>query len=153
LRLAYAVIPDSLLDRFVAAKSIVDRFTPPLLQAVLADFIEGGHFGRHLRQMREVYAERRAALLTALEVETGDMLEVTGASAGLSLTVRRARGFDDVAACKALEASGLEALPLSLQSRVPRSATPGLILGFAPFSPARLRKRVISMREVLGRLP
>jgi GntR family transcriptional regulator/MocR family aminotransferase len=32
LRLAYAVVPDSMLEAFVAAKSILDRFTPPLLQ-------------------------------------------------------------------------------------------------------------------------
>jgi GntR family transcriptional regulator/MocR family aminotransferase len=25
---------------------------PPLEQAVLADFIDGGHFARHIRQMR-----------------------------------------------------------------------------------------------------
>jgi GntR family transcriptional regulator/MocR family aminotransferase len=85
LRLAYAVVPDSMLEAFVAAKSILDRFTPPLLQGALADFIESGHFGRHLRQMREVYAERRGALLAAIATEPGSAVTVVGASAGLDV--------------------------------------------------------------------
>jgi GntR family transcriptional regulator/MocR family aminotransferase len=141
LRLAYAVVPDALLDPFVAAKSILDRFTPPLLQAALADFIEGGHFGRHLRRMREIYAERRAALLAAIAADLGDTLTVVGASAGLDLAVRLPKGTDDLAVASALAAAGVETLALSRHALERRDVT-GLLLGFAAFSPARIRKSV-----------
>jgi GntR family transcriptional regulator/MocR family aminotransferase len=148
LRLAYAVVPERLLDRFLAAKAIADRFTPPLLQAALADFIDHGHFGRHLRRMRELYAERRAALLDALASELAGAVAVVGASAGLELSVRLEPGVDDAQVARDLAAAGLEVQALSRHAIEPL-ARGGLMLGFAPFSPARLRKAVALMRPVL----
>jgi len=87
LRLSYAVVREPLLGRFVSAASGLDRFTPPLQQAALADFITEGHFGRHLRKMRELYAERRTALIGELARVLPEA-EVMGASAGLDLAVR-----------------------------------------------------------------
>jgi GntR family transcriptional regulator / MocR family aminotransferase len=151
LRLAYAVIPEPLLDRFLAAKSIVDRFTPPLAQAVLADFIEQGHFARHLRRMRELYAERRATLLTSLTRALGDgALEVLGTSAGLDLALRLPRTLSDRALAQQLATRGVEAIPLSSYTLDGRSES-GLILGFAAFSPARLRRSVGILADVLTR--
>ena len=151
LRLAYVVVPDALLDPFLAAKSIADRFTPPFSQAVLAQFIADGHFGRHLRRMRELYAERRAALLGALAIEVGDGLEVIGANAGLDLSAWLPRGVDDDAAVRALSAASIEAASLSAQTLAP-GARSGLQLGFAAFSPARLRKGAAAMGVALAPL-
>jgi len=150
LRLAYALLPESLLERFLIAKSIVDRFTPPLSQAVLADFMAAGHFGRHLRRMRELYGERREALLSALSQELGEDCSIVGASAGLDLTLRFARRRDDRKICTALAEATIEALPLSLQGVGRRSPT-GLLLGFAAFSPARLKKSAAMLARVLTR--
>jgi GntR family transcriptional regulator / MocR family aminotransferase len=151
LRLAYVVVPDALLDRFLTAKSIVDRYTPPFAQAVLAEFIAEGHFGRHLRRMRALYAERRAALLGALDAELGDHLEVIGASAGLELCAWLPGGVDDRSAVRALADAAIEAAALSPQALGPL-ARGGLQLGFAAFSPARLRKSVAAMRLALAPL-
>jgi GntR family transcriptional regulator/MocR family aminotransferase len=152
LRLAYAVVPDALVDRYVAAKSILDRFTPPLSQAALADFIEGGHFGRHLRRMRELYAERRAALLGAIDAELGGALAVTSASAsaGLDVAAHLPDGVDDRAALADLAAAGVEAFALSGQALRRRDVS-GLLLGFAAFSPARIRRAMAIAGKVLRR--
>ncbi len=71
LRLGYVVLPDALLDAFVDAKAIADRYAPLFMQAVLADFVSEGHFGRHLRRMRTLYTGRREALREALERKLG----------------------------------------------------------------------------------
>jgi GntR family transcriptional regulator/MocR family aminotransferase len=147
LRLAYAVVPEPLLESFVAAKWVIDRYTPPLLQAALADFMEAGHFGRHLRRMRELYAERRAALLDAIAAELADVVTVVGANAGLDVAVRFASGVDDWKVQKALARVAIETEVLSRHAmEVPLS---GLLLGFAPFSPARLRKAIAAARAPL----
>ena len=57
------VVPSDLVDRVAAAKSVISRHAPLLDQAVLCDFIREGHFGRHLRRMRDVYAARLHTLL------------------------------------------------------------------------------------------
>jgi DNA-binding transcriptional MocR family regulator len=42
-----------------------------------------GHFGRHLRRMREIYAERLEVLLACARETLGGMLEISGVEAGL----------------------------------------------------------------------
>lgn len=63
LRVGYLILPPALVDVFLAARRFIDIHPPQLQQAVLAAFISEGHFGRHLRRMRNLYAERRATLL------------------------------------------------------------------------------------------
>src|SRR3984893_9557819 len=67
LRLGYLVVPPGLVDYVSATLSVTSRHAPLLEQAVLCDFITDGHFGRHLRRMREVYAERLSALLESAQ--------------------------------------------------------------------------------------
>src|SRR5690606_12926366 len=62
LRLGYMVVPPDLIDRFISVRQSVDVAPPDLHQAVLAEFIEAGHFARHIRRMRTLYGERRALL-------------------------------------------------------------------------------------------
>ncbi|MEE9245996.1 MAG: PLP-dependent aminotransferase family protein [Gemmatimonadota bacterium] len=87
LRLGYLVLPDPLLPYFRAAKWIADRCTPPLLQEAMADFITSGQFESHLRRSRLTFASRRKALLSALDRELGDKVEVQGAKAGVHVVV------------------------------------------------------------------
>ena len=152
VRLAYAVVPDGLIGAFLALKATLDRYTQPLLQAVVADFLAEGHFARHLRRMRVLYAERRAALLTALaaELDGAAGAVVVGSSAGLDLTVRFP-GVDDAALVAALARESVEAVALSSQAiAAPRPA--GLVLGFAAFPPARLRRAAAVLGRVVRRM-
>jgi GntR family transcriptional regulator/MocR family aminotransferase len=59
LRLGYLVVPPDVSDAFASARAVVDRFSPLHDQAVLADSINEGHFARHVRRMRSLYAERQ----------------------------------------------------------------------------------------------
>ena len=52
LRIGYIVAPPDLVPALVQALGVSDRQSPTLLQAVVADFMELGHFARHLRRMR-----------------------------------------------------------------------------------------------------
>jgi GntR family transcriptional regulator/MocR family aminotransferase len=83
LRLGYLVLPKSLVEPFVATKAIGDTGTATLEQLALADFIDAGHFDRHLRRTTASNAARRKALVAALREQFGDRAEVCGANAGL----------------------------------------------------------------------
>ncbi len=87
LRVGYVVLPESLIEPFVAAKWLSDRHTPTLEQDTLAAFIREGHFERHLRRARTRNAARRAALLDALDRFFGDRIEIQGANAGMHMVV------------------------------------------------------------------
>lgn len=45
---------------------MIDRCPSLIDQAVLASFIEQGHFARHLKSMRTLYTERQRVLADAL---------------------------------------------------------------------------------------
>jgi len=63
MRLGCIVVPKGLSEAFIAARALVDRHSPSLDQAILADFISEGHFTRHIRKMRSLYAERQQVLV------------------------------------------------------------------------------------------
>jgi len=92
LRLGYLVLPPVLVKPFAAAKWLADRHTSTIEQEVVAEFIDAGHFDRHLRRARAQAERRQRALIDALEEHFGDRVEVSGSSAGLHKLV----WFDDI---------------------------------------------------------
>jgi GntR family transcriptional regulator/MocR family aminotransferase len=126
----------------------MDIFPPYLYQEVLRDFMRMGHFGRHLRRMRQLYRERRNALITSLHEELGELLEVHGAEAGMHLAVTLPKGFRDRKIVAKAAESGLHLWPLS-PSYYSGSPRQGLILGFGS-TPAKQMPRAVSrLRSVL----
>lgn len=92
LRLAYLVVPPSLVDPLSKLRSVMDGHSAQLMQAVTADFINNGHFQAHLRLMRKLYASRRALLLEQLASKLGDNLVPLSHSSGLQLAVTLPKG-------------------------------------------------------------
>ncbi len=129
LRLGYMVVPRDLIAAFSAARDAADIFSSTLYQAVLTDFIREGHFARHIRRMRMLYMERRRALIKAIGIEMGDMLEVIGAEAGMHLVALLPPGTDDVEVSRKAAQRGISAIPLSSCYLKP-PARGGLILGY-----------------------
>lgn len=130
LRLGYLVVPPALVDAVAAAKSVVTRHAPLLDQAVLADFIADGHFARHLRRMRGIYAGRLQVLLDEGRGQLGDALEFSQVEAGLQTVGWLAPGTDGAAAERAAAERGVEVRAISSLARR-ALARDGLQLGFA----------------------
>ena len=86
LRLGYAVLPEDLVAPFVAARHLADRQSSALLQAIMTDFMEGGHFARHLKRMRAHYAERQQFLTDAVARRLGGLLDIRPVESGMYLT-------------------------------------------------------------------
>ena len=88
LRIGYVVLPPEMVEAFVQAKWLADRQSPTLEQLALTDFLEEGHFERHLRKMRRLASARRDALRAALEEHLGKRVELSRPSAGMHLMIR-----------------------------------------------------------------
>jgi GntR family transcriptional regulator/MocR family aminotransferase len=138
LRLGYMVVPDALVERVAALKSITSRHCPVLEQAVLAEFIAEGHFARHVRRMREVYAERLNVLLEEGGRELLGVLELSEVEAGLQ-TVGWLHGVSADAGVKAARARGVDVTSLASYGG---HGLQGLQLGFAAVRPAEIRRGV-----------
>jgi GntR family transcriptional regulator/MocR family aminotransferase len=151
LRLGYLVVPTDLVERFAAAISVGTRHAPLIDQAILCDFIVEGHFGRHLRRMREVYAGRLNVLMEGARRELDGLLEIIGVEAGLQVAGWLADGIDDVSATRAAERRRVEVVPLSAYSRrrMPRQ---GLQLGFAAVDEKEIGRGITELARALAAL-
>jgi GntR family transcriptional regulator / MocR family aminotransferase len=139
LRLGYLVIPQDLIRLFTSAISLTARHATLPQQAVLFDFIAEGHFGRHLRRMREIYAERLSVLLEGAREKLAGLLEISNVEAGLQTVGWLREGIAAESATKAAAARHVEVFPISRFYRG-KVAREGLHLGFAAVDPREIRR-------------
>ena len=149
LRVGYIVIPADLVDRFLAVRHAMDVSPPHLHQAVLANFINEGHFSRHIRRMRVSYGERREILATSIRKEFGSLLQLHGAEAGLHLTVSLPKGYRDRAISVRAARQNLWLWPLS-PAYLGAASRQGFILGFGGVTPAEIPDAVHRFHEVVA---
>jgi GntR family transcriptional regulator/MocR family aminotransferase len=148
LRLAYLVVPPAMVDRFAAALSITTRHAPLLDQAVLCDFITEGHFARHIRRMRELYAERLAVLQESCRTTLAGLLTIPSVEAGLQTVGWLVAGLRADRVAKEAALREVEVIPLvRYASRQFRRQ--GLLLGFAAVDSRELRRGVEQLARTL----
>jgi GntR family transcriptional regulator / MocR family aminotransferase len=151
LRLGYLLLPPDLVEYFAAAKSVLNRHAAPFEQTVLCDFIVEGHFGRHLRRMREVYAERLSTLMESARRNLTGLLELSSVEAGLQTVGWLRQGIDSKAARRAAEARKVEVIPLSIYNRGPIRRQ-GLQMGFAAVNTQEIKRGVQQLAIALEEL-
>jgi GntR family transcriptional regulator / MocR family aminotransferase len=148
LRLGYLIVPVELVDVFRSARAVSDRQSPTMDQVVLADFLVGGHFARHIRRMRRLYAERQEVLVDAVRQHLGDRLEIRPSAAGMHLLGWLEPGVEDTTVSSRAAALGIEAAPLSRYGLVP-PVRGGLLLGWAGYVPEAIRDGVLRLRGAI----
>jgi GntR family transcriptional regulator/MocR family aminotransferase len=148
LRLGYVVIPVDLVDRFAAVRNAMDVGPPTFYQEVLADFMNEGHFARHIRRMRLLYGERRTALVQALRKELGSQIEILGAEAGMHLAVIIPDGLRDMEIASRASRENLWLWPLS-PTYIGDNSRQGFVLGFGCTQAADMPGAVRRLKNAL----
>ena len=139
LRLGYMVVPDGAVDAFAAARALSDRHPPGPSQALVTEFLAEGHFARHIRRMRTLYAERQDALVSAARREWKGLLEVSPADSGMHLVGWLPKGVSDRGISQRAAAAGIAAPPLSAYYRA-AAARPALLLGYSSITARRIHE-------------
>ncbi len=153
LRLGYVVAPPALVEPLVRAKAVLDRHTALAPQMVLADFMEAGHFTRHIRRSREAYRERRDAIVGGVAALLADELACGPADTGLDLCVHFRRPYEEAAVARAAADAGIDLRALSYYANPAAvsacAVAPGLLLGFAAVPPAQIKAGLACLADVL----
>ena len=149
LRLGYLVVPDALTDAFLRASRLLNCGQPMLEQRAVAAFMEQGHFGRHLRRMRSLYADRRQALAVALRAAFGDRIVLELEAGGMHLLVRFPGMQDDGAVVRRALAAGLAPTALSGLSMA-HDCGQGLLLGFTNAPEAEAESLVARLAQAVA---
>jgi GntR family transcriptional regulator / MocR family aminotransferase len=148
LRVGYLILPQPLIEAFLLVRSLVDIHHPTLEQAALADFMAEGHFNRHLRRMRKVYAERRELILHALR---GLPLHVDSPESGLNCVVWLPETADEFEVVRQAAKQGLELWPISTFCLEPRKGK-AVLVGFGSYSNQEIKNAARRLAKVLSNL-
>ena len=148
LRVGYLVVPPPLWTKFMDAREAFDVFPSTLYQLALEDFLKEGHFARHLRRMRALYAARRAALLAGLARHCASRLTIHNSDAGLSIATLLRGGIDDVALVRLMNQRGLTATALS-SCYAGSKRRSGLLLGFGGWDEDRIAEATRTLGKIL----
>lgn len=149
LRLGYLVIPPDLVDRFIAVRRATDICAPSVYQAVLTDFMDEGHFARHVRRTRMLYYERRSALVDAVRQELGEGFEMLGSEAGMHLVLTLPPGMFDREISLRAAKENLWLWPLST-TYFEEEKRHGFILGFGSAAAADMPRAVRHLKSLLA---
>jgi len=129
LRLGYLVVPPALCDAFVANASLASPAQGWIEQATVTDFITQGHFSRHIKRMRQLYGERRAALADALRQHLPGRIELAQQAGGMHLLGWLEAHRHDRALCRTAFRHGIAPGALSFFS-IARQLPPALVMSF-----------------------
>ena len=151
LRMGYIVLPPDLVGAFSSVRRVMDLGMPTFFQHVLADFIEEGHFARHIRRTRTAYAELRRDLVENLSKTFGSSLSPVGDEAGMHIAVMLPEGFRDEEIAERATRHNLSLWPLSrMYLGTPRQ---GFILGFGGVTEREIPHAVCKLRDLLALQP
>ena len=139
LRLAWLVVPPTLMEPLVATKTLADRHPGVIDQLTLAELIRSGAYDRHIRRVRLAYRRRRDRLVAALG-RRAPAARVSGIAAGLHALVDLPGGLSEAEAVsrareRGLALSGLAGYRVgsarSGDGHPPARHPPALVVGYA----------------------
>lgn len=131
LRVGFAVIPRSHISHVSEMAGYLFPAASALTQKALAGFISDGHYLRHLRKVKKLYASRKRLVVETLASRAPElMIEEKGA---LSVRLFLSDHIDDVALAEQLSAAGFSPAPLS-SWYASRRQRKGLLLGITNVS-------------------
>ena len=147
LRLGFLVAPLPLVTRFTEVAACLAPAPGPAVQLATAAFMRDGHYMRHLRRTKRVYALQSDALLKCLRPRAKDI-----AIAGLAVLLRLPDGASDLSAARETLSFGLAPTPLSLWYASTTSARSGLLLGIATSPQKRIEESCDRLIRIIDRL-
>ena len=150
LRVSYLVLPRRLLGLWRERLGFYSCAVPSLEQHVLARFISGGYYSRHLSRLRKACRERRSAVISAFRAAGfAPRVEIYEPGAPLHFLMRVSTGLPDAELRRRAEALGLR---LGFLSDCAFSTRPELehvlLINYSSLDEKRLCEAV----ELLGRI-
>jgi GntR family transcriptional regulator/MocR family aminotransferase len=141
LRIGYVVLPPQLVKPMTVARSLLDGHTASIAQLTLARFMEGGHFGAHVRAMRGIYAERLEVLANLVRKHLSAFVEPRVPIGGLQMPCVLTCDVSERAAVDAARRVGVDLTGLSALHAA-GTGKAGFLMGFAAYTPAEIEVAV-----------
>lgn len=104
LRVGWLIAPAELLAKATMCKQFSDAHTSNLTQAIAARYLEMGRLEGCLSKVRQVYSERATTMVSCLQSQLGDAIEMTAPQGGMFVWAKLTQGRNsNLFAAKAIE--------------------------------------------------
>jgi GntR family transcriptional regulator/MocR family aminotransferase len=148
LRLAYLIVPPNLVSAYRGALVPTGSYPPLVNQMVLAEFMQEGHFARHLRRMQKRYAEKRHFLHKLVQQTMSGLLELGVAECGMHVVGWLPPGISDTAISARAQQDGYHIITVSGLSQ--KQTRPGILLSFTSASARQMRDGIIYLEKIIA---
>lgn len=148
LRLAYLVVPERLVDVFVAVRGLLGDHSPVANQTALAAYLDRGHASRRLRAVRMLYQRRRDLMQELLRRHLPRGVQLGPMTGGVNVALHWPPSLPDHEVVERLAARGVTAGSLSSHA-IRAGACNGLIAGYGGYEPHAIEAAVAVLGEVL----
>ncbi|KFD19899.1 MocR-like pyridoxine biosynthesis transcription factor PdxR [Yokenella regensburgei] len=147
-RIGFLVVPPGLKEQFVVTKYLADLSTGYLEQAVLARFIEEGHYARHVRRVRKACYERRTAVVKAIQRHLSGKMTVQQSDSGVHIVCWLHNGLTghEVEVKARQLGMGIQSLSHYYHGETSRE---GILIGFANHPPQAMVDGIRRLAEVI----
>ena len=150
VRLGWVLAPPELAGAVAAEKEMSDRGSCTLDQVALATLLTSGRYDRHLRRMRAIYADRRAALVDAF-ARHAPGVPLTGLAAGFHAVAHLPPAADEAAVIAAARERGVGLHGITeYLGRPDAAAAPALVMGFGNTGERAIEPAIAAIAELLG---
>ncbi len=148
VRLGWVLAPPALAEPIAERKLLDDRGSPVLDQLTVARLVESGRYDRHLRRMRTVYAQRREALVDALDRHAPEV-DLTGLAAGFHAVAHLPDPVDERAVVAAALARSVGLYGMSAYRSTGSTTPPQLVLGFGNLGERAIVAGIVAVADLL----
>lgn len=150
LRISYMVLPESLVEVYQKRCGFYSATVPKVEQEVLKEFIQEGHFGRHLNRMRALYKSKHDFLLGELKKRSW-ATKIKGDHAGLHVLVQVRTKLSEEEICRQAEEARVKISGVSehyIQKKV-TDEEPMLLLGYGKLNEDEIKKGLLVLDEII----
>lgn len=112
-RLGFLIVPTILSDAFTMMKYYSDSHCGYLEQAALAQFIQEGHYARHVRKVRKICHDRQNTFFNAINLYLPHLFDVQMTDSGIHTVCWLKAGYDINLVLEQCRLLGFGAQPLS----------------------------------------
>lgn len=111
IRISYLVLPKELLLLYKNMKNAYSQGVSIVDQLTLCQFIQDGHYQRHIRRIRRIYSEKSAVLSEFIKKTFGDNIKIISNTSGLFMILQIQTKSTEQELAMALREEGIKATP------------------------------------------
>lgn len=147
IRLAYMVLPDSLINIYMSKFEHFEHNASLLHQLTMTEFMKSGEWTKHIKRMRNTYKRKMNLLVQQVHHLFGEQIEIIGDNAGLYIMLRIHTPYSEKELIEKALQQHVKVYPTSHLFIENPPVQPHILLGFANLSLEQIERGICLLKE------